>query len=82
MHSFLEFILQKPFEFFVASVTLFYMFRGKHWHGIYVMYLLLGVYVAAKSLGTSQMVAGVILGVFANELFRIIRVRLDRENNP
>ena len=46
------------------------------------MYLLLGAYVVTKELGTNQMVAGVILGVFTNELFRIIRLQLDKENRP
>jgi hypothetical protein len=79
MQQLLDIILRDPFEWFVALVTFFYFMRGKHWHGIYAMYLLLGVYAVAKEVGINQTMAGVILGVFANEIFRFIRLRLEKE---
>jgi hypothetical protein len=80
MQPLYDLIFRSPFEFMVAIIFLFYMLRDKPGHGLYAMYLLLGVNVVAKELGASQMMAGVILGVFANELFRIIRLHLDKEN--
>gem|GEM_PF-2154079 len=43
------------------------------------MYLLLGMYAISKEIGINQTLAGVILGVFANEIFRLIRCKLDKE---
>jgi len=71
--------LSHPFEWVVALVTFFYFMKLKPWHGIYAMYLLLGMYAISKEIGINQTLAGVILGVFANEIFRLIRCKLDKE---
>lgn len=80
MEQLMAVILRNPFEWLVAIVTFFYFMRGKHWHAIYVMYLLLGMYAVTKEVGFNQTMAGVVLGVFANEIFRLIRRQLDNEN--
>lgn len=79
MQQLFDLMLRNPFEWFVALVTFAYFMRGKQWHGIYAMYLLLGVYAVTKEIGLNQTMAGVILGVFANEIFRLIRLRLEKE---
>ncbi len=79
MQELLNVILRNPFEWFVAVITFLYFMRGKQWHGIYAMYLLLGTYAISKEIGFNQTIAGVILGVFANEIFRFVRSKLDKE---
>ena len=79
MQLILDLIFRYPFEFLITVITLAYMLRGKGWHGVYAMYLLLGINLAVKEVGISQMMAGVIVGVCANELFRLIRRQLDKE---
>lgn len=78
----IEFIFRNPLELIVAAITLSYILRGKGWHGIYAMYLLLGINFVVQEVGLSQMMASVIIGVCANELLRLIRRQLKRENNP
>ena len=80
MEALKHIFLDNPVATFIAIVMLAYILRGKHWHAMYAYTLVMGAYVVGKTVGVSEFVAGVLVGVIANEIFRFTRVRVEREN--
>ncbi|ENM5919883.1 hypothetical protein CW613_004063 [Vibrio mimicus] len=72
--------LDYPIEFLTAFVVLILMLRGKWFHAMYVLYGVGALVVVVKVVGFDQFLAGIFVGVFANEVFRLIRKQLEKEN--
>ena len=80
MEEITKLFLQDPLLWIVGIAVLIYMMRGKPWHGMYVLYAYIGVFLVINVVGITEFMAGVIVGVLANEVFRQIRKKLDKEN--
>lgn len=74
--------IQEPLAVICGVIMLIFMLRGMGWHAMYVYALLMGGVIVSKTVGFSEFLAGVIVGVIGNELFRIIRTMLDKERKP
>lgn len=55
------------------------MLRGMGWHAMYAYALITGAYLVSQTVGFTEFIAGVIVGVLANEVFRFSRARLENE---
>lgn len=73
-------IFDNPLAFICAILMIIYIIKGKTWHAMYTYALLCGVYVVSRTVGVSEFIGGVIVGVAANEIFAAIRKRLEAEN--
>lgn len=82
MDVFLELFLQSPVAFICAALMLFYMLRGMRWHAMYAYALVMGAYMVGQTVGVTEFIGGVIVGVIANEIFRFLRKRLENERKP
>lgn len=71
--------LQSPVGFICAVLMLFYILRGMGWHAMYAYALVMGAYMVSQKVGFTEFMSGVIFGVIANEVFRLIREQLERE---
>ena len=73
--------LDYPIELPTAIVVLILMLKGKWFHAMYVLYGVIALVVVVEVVGFDQFLAGIFVGVFANEVFRIIRKQLEKENS-
>ncbi len=70
---------QSPVAFIAAVLMLYFIFKNRFWHAMYSYALLMGAYIVSQTVGISEFIGGVIVGVIANEVFRFLRERLDQE---
>ncbi|HAS6322815.1 TPA: hypothetical protein ACGUON_004460 [Vibrio vulnificus] len=77
----LNLFLDYPIELPTAIVVVILMLRGKWFHAMYVLYGVAALVVVVEIVGFDQFLAGIFVGVFANEVFRIIRKQLEKESN-
>ena len=68
-----------PIEFPTSLVVLILLLQGKWFHAIYVLYGVAALLLVIEVLGFDQFLAGIFVGVFANEVFRLIRKQLEKE---
>ncbi len=47
---------------------------------MYAYTLTMGAYIVGQTIGVNEFIGGVVVGVIANEIFRFIRVHVEREN--
>lgn len=80
--AFWSLFIQNPIAFICAIIMLIYVLRGMGWHAMYAYALLIGIYAVIETVGISEFIAGVIVGVVANEIFRIFREKLEKERKP
>ena len=71
-----------PIELPTAIIVFVLMLKGKWFHAMYVMYGVLALVAIVEIIGFDEFLAGIFVGVFANEVFRLIRKQLEKENKP
>jgi len=71
-----------PIELPTAIVVLIFLLMGKLFHAMYVLYGVLSLVAIIEIIGFDEFLAGIFVGVFANEIFRLVRKQLDKENKP
>lgn len=77
---FVGLLLQSPVGFICAVLMFLYMLRGMRWHAMYAYALVMGAYMMSQTVGFTEFMSGVIVGVIANEVFRLIRKQLEHEH--
>ncbi len=61
----IKYIVLNPIQFITAIIMLIYLLKGKHWHVLYAQCLLMFSYTAIQTIGLSEFLVGIIVGVMA-----------------